>query len=175
MCNANLLGVGSLAMSTAGALTSSFGAYGESRAQKQALQYGATVDRNNAMLAEWQAADALNRGEKSWQKHNLDVAALKGTQRAVLASHGVALDEGSAARILSDTDFLGALDAQTIRNNAAKESFGYEAQATQYKNDAAMKDYGASGIHPKLAGLTTLLSGGASVASKWYSMSTVGV
>lgn len=174
MCNAGLIGASAIAMSTAGALTSSYGAYGESRAQKQALEYGATVDRNNAMLSEWQAADSLNRGEKTWQKHNLDVAALKGTQKAVMASHGVALDEGSAARILTDTDFLGALDAQTIRNNAAKESFGYEAQATQYRNDAAMKDYGASGISPKRAGLTALLSGGASVASKWYAMGPVG-
>lgn len=174
MCNASLLAYGSLAASTAGTLTAAHGAYGEARANKQALEYQATVDRNNQQFAEWQASDALNRGEKTWQKQQLAVASLKGTQRAALAANGVALDEGSAARILTDTDFLGALDARTIRNNAAKESFGYQTQATQYGNDAAMKGYTASNIHPTLAGATSLLTGAVDVASKWYQFKNIG-
>lgn len=174
MCNASLVASGSLAAMTAGTMTSAFGAYGEAKAQRQALEYQAAVDRNNAELMRWAAADATQRGEKAVQTHQLDTAALKGRQRAVFASRGVDLGEGSPARILSDTEFLGALDNQTIRRNAAREAYGYTTKATQYENDAAGAAYGARNIHPALAGVTSLLDGASTVASRWYSFKQVG-
>lgn len=175
MCNANLLMAGSLAASTAGAMTSTFGAYGQSQAQKASLQYQASVDRNNAQLMEWEAQDAIARGEKAWQKHRLDTANLKGTQRAVMASRGVDLGEGTPARILTDTDFLSALDGAAIRRNAGREAYTARAKGDQFTADANAAQYGADNTHPALAATGTLLNGVSTVASNWYAMKNTGI
>jgi hypothetical protein len=69
---------------------------------------------------------------------------------------------------LTDTDFMGELDARIIRQNAARESFGHRVTAQQYRDDAALTRYGGESISPALAGATSLLTGAGSVASKWY-------
>ena len=174
MCNATLLAVGSLTATVAGGLTSASGAYNEAKANRQSLEYQAAVDRNNAQLMDWEAQDATARGEKSVQKHQLDTAALKGTQRATIASRGIDLSEGTPARILTDTDFLGALDNETIRSNAGREAWGYRAQGQNYNDRARSAGYGARSIRPGLAGATALLDGVSTVASKWYTMKAAG-
>jgi hypothetical protein len=173
MCNANLLMAGSLAASTAGALTSTFGAYGQSKAQKASLEYQASVDRNNAQLMEWEAQDAIARGESAWQKHRLDTAGLKGTQRAVMSSRGIDLGEGTPARILTDTDFLSALDGAAIRRNAGREAWTARARGAQYTSDADAAQYGADNTHPALAATGTLLNGVSTVASQWYQFKAI--
>jgi hypothetical protein len=115
----------------------------------------------NAALADQQSKDALARGQDAEFKARLRTAQLKGTQTATLAAHGVALDQGSALDILTSTDVMGEQDALTIRDNAAKESWGYKAQAANYKSQA-------SAANPWAAGGASLLGGAATVASRWY-------
>jgi hypothetical protein len=115
----------------------------------------------NAGLADQQASDALARGQDAEFKSRLRTAQLKGTQTATLAAHGVALDQGSALDILTSTDVMGAADAATIHDNAAKESWGYKVQASNYRSQAA-------NANPWAAGGASLLGSAASVADRWY-------
>lgn len=115
----------------------------------------------NAQLAEQQAADAVARGQSAEFASRLKTANLKGRQTAELAAHGVSLDSGSPLDVLTTTDVMGAADAATIRDNAAKEAWGFQAQAANYKAQAAT-------ANPFAAGIGSLLGSAGTVASKWY-------
>lgn len=163
-----LFGIGSM---VAGTITSTVSAHREAKAERQAAEYQAAVANNNAQLAEWEAQDALFRGGKEEQRHRLNVAALKGTQRATMASRGIVMSEGSPLRILTDTDFMGELDARVIRMNAEREAWSRRNQAQQYQDDAAWMRASGRSRSPTAAAATTLLSGATAVASRWYNYS----
>ena len=156
----------------AGAVTGAFSAYNSSKATKGAYEYQASVNRNNSQVAEWQAKDALIRGQKSEQTQRLKTAALKSTQKASFAARGVALDEGSPLSILEDTEFLGEMDALTLRDNTAKEAWGYKMQAQNYNSDAGMLSARAEAESPTGSAFNSLLTGAGSVAASWYKRST---
>lgn len=156
----------------AGAVMSTTGAYSKSKSDKAAYEYQSAVSRNNATIAEWQARDAITRGQTAEQQQRLKAAALKSTQRASFAARGLALDEGSPLSILDDTDFMGEMDALTLRDNAAREAWGYRVQAGNYAGDAGLLSGRADAESPLRAGGTTLLSNAGSVASSWYSRKT---
>lgn len=115
----------------------------------------------NAQLAEHQAADAVARGQSAEFNQRLKTAQMKGQQVASLAGRGVALDNGSPLDVLTSTDVMGEADALQIRDNAAKEAWGYNAQAANYKAQA-------SAANPWAAGVTSLLGSAGAVAGKWY-------
>lgn len=165
----------STVLSVAGMGMNAVGSYNQSKATQDAYSYQAAVTRNNAQLAEWQAQDALVRGANAEQSQRLKTAALKGTQRAQLAARGVALDEGSALNILNDTDYIGNLDAATVRDNAAREAWGYRNQGAGYASDATMLSSRASAENPLLSGASSLLTSAGSVADNWYKRRAVGL
>ena len=57
---------------------------------------------------------------------------------ADLGASGVDVNSGSALDILSDNAAVAALDAKTIRHNAANEAFGYREQARNQRVNAMM-------------------------------------
>lgn len=159
-------------LQVAGAVNGVIGAYNQSKANKAAYEYQAAVQRNNAQIAEWQAQDAITRGQKAEQSQRLKVAQIKSSQRAGFAARGIALDEGSALNILNDTDYMGNLDALTLRDNAAKEAWGYRTQGANASNDAAMLTARANSESPMGAAASSLLTGAGAVASSWYNRKT---
>lgn len=156
-----------MATQVAGATMSAYGAYQSSKDSAAAYGYQSQVARNNAQIAETQAQDALARGQIAEGEHGKKVAQLKGNQRAILAAHGLDLGEGSALNILSDTDFMGARDLLIIRDNAAREAWGHRVEGANYRADAGLLQARSDAENPLLAGATTLLTGGGSVASSW--------
>lgn len=152
----------------AGLAAGTFGSYQKSKAEKGAYEYQAAVSKNNATMAEWQAQDALQRGATAEQQSRLKTAQLQGSQRAALAARGVALDEGSALNILDDTDFMGGADVRTIRDNANKEAWGHRVQGANYESDSSMLKARADAESPFGSAMSTLLTGGGTVAESWY-------
>lgn len=148
-------------------VTGAVGAYNQSKGAKSAYEYQAAVNRNNEQIAEWQAKDAIARGQKEEQQQRLKAAMLKSTQRAGFAARGVSLAEGSPLNILEDTDFMNELDVLTIRDNAAKEAWGYKNQARGYGSDAAMLSSRAKAEDPWSAASGSLLTSAAGVADNW--------
>jgi hypothetical protein len=156
-------------MMVAGLVTSTTGAYNKSKTDKAAYEYQAQVQKNNAQLGEWQAKDAIERGQQAENAHRMKVAQMKGSQRASMAARGLDLTEGSALNVLSDTDFMGDMDALVIRDNAAREAWGLREKAKGNKADSMLLQGRANAENPTMAATSSLLTGAGSVASSWYS------
>lgn len=131
-------------------------------------KYNAAVARNNALSAEYQAQDAISRGNKAAEEHSRKVAALSGTQRASMAARGLDLSEGTPVDILTDTELLGAYDINTIKSNAAREAWGHRAQASNANAQGDMYRAQAENTSPLMAASGSLMSGAASIADKWF-------
>ncbi len=130
-------------LTLAGGGLQAYGQYQSGRANERLMDY-------NARLAEQQAEDALARGREAEGLQRLKTRVTIGSQRARMAASGVDISaEGSAIDLVADTARLGELDALTIRNNAAREAWGYRTQATDYRmrGDIARTEgtYGAIG------------------------------
>lgn len=107
-------------------------------AQQAQQQGAATAEANlqNAAFADAAANDAIKRGEFESDQSRIDTRGMIGAQRAGFAANGVDVNSGSAADIQDDTAALGELDALTIKNNAAREAWGYRKQSQQYQQTA---------------------------------------
>lgn len=138
-------------------------------ASKQAA-YQAAVARNNSILAERAAQDAIERGKIAADRKKLETRQLLGRQRAVLAGNNVVVDEGSALDITTDTAGIGKLDELTILNNAEREAAGFRAQGMNFSAQAGL--YDASGAAARASAITgavgSAISGAGAVAQKWY-------
>jgi len=118
--------------------------------QYQSGRQAAAVASANAESAEAQAQDSINRGNAAADEARRRNRQELGTQIATAAATGSSLD------IFGDTSQFGELDALTTVNNAQREAYGYEVQASNYKAQAsAAKQQGNVGAFSTL--LTTPL------------------
>lgn len=167
------LATAALAVAAVGAGVSAYGQYQAGQAAKDQASYQSAVARNNAILAERAAQDALARGELAERKQNIQTAQLLGRQKAVFAANGVDPNLGSALDLTTDTAGFGKLDALTIRANAEREALNYRTQGMNFQGEAGLAD--ARGRSAATAGMigagSTALTGAGSVASKWYDYS----
>ncbi|MCO7513713.1 hypothetical protein NJF44_01335 [Pseudomonas guariconensis] len=108
-------------------------------AQQAQQQGAATAEANlqNAAFADAAASDAIKRGEFEADQSRIDTRAMIGAQRAGFAANGIDVNSGSAADVQDDTAALGEQDALTIKNNAAREAWGYRTQAQQNRMAAS--------------------------------------
>jgi len=115
----------------------------------------------NRRLSEAQANDALLRGSIEESRYRRQIAQVVGGQKAAFGKGNVAVS-GTALNLLSDTAQVGEEDAQTIRNNAAREAWGYRNQANEASRWGANQrtnSYGAAG--------RTLLTAGSQAYGQW--------
>lgn len=113
----------------------------------------ASADLTNAAYSDISANDATRRGAVQEDQQRLTTTAAIGTQRAGFAANGVDVNSGTAANIQDDTAQLGEFDALTIRNNAAREAWGYKTQSGNYRQSAATAQKSArSGVFGSLLG-----------------------
>lgn len=167
MCDLSSISGGQLT-SAFGAGFSAVGAYSQARSQQAALQAQAQVAENNAVLSQWQAEDAVTRGQSAAAVVGLRGSQMKGSQRAAMAANGVDLSFGSAQTVLNDTDYFTAMDVNTVVDNASREAWGYRQQARDYLSRAQLTRQGADSIDPWLAAGTSLVTSATQVAGRWY-------
>lgn len=133
-----------------------WGSIEESQAQKRNAQFVAEQSEFNRQFAEENAKDAISRGEVDVNKIRTKAQLIRGSQRAAMAAQGIDIDTGSAADVVQDSENAAIEDIIATRNNAAREAFGFRAQAVQ--SSIAGKMAIASG---QSAAANTLLTGGA--------------
>lgn len=109
------------------------GAYQQSNAMRSQGQTARSLSNANAAISETEATDALARGEQAITRHGMSTRALMGAQRASAAGQGVAVGSGTPAALVADTAALSAMDDQTLRMNAYKESMGMRMQAANQR------------------------------------------
>lgn len=149
--------VGSIA-SMAGTGVKAFGQSSAGTQQRNLYTY-------NAQVADLQAQDALARGDVLAGRRRLQTEQVIGEDRASLGAQGVDVNKGSAVDVQADARYLGELDAMTIKNNAAREAWGYQVQAQDYRTRAALAyrtgAFGAAG---------TLLTGASDLLLKKFGL-----
>ena len=124
------------AVAIAGIVTAVAGAgYGAYSAKKQA-GYAADVADENARQGLVAAADAINRGDIEADAQRLRTRLLIGQQRAGFAASGVEVGSGSPLSTTQDAAMFGEMDVLTIKNNAEREAWGYQADAANFRSQA---------------------------------------
>lgn len=135
--------------------------------QIAAGNYNASVANQNAKNLDQSARDTIDRGETAAARSGVATQRLLGSQRAAAAASGIDAGSGSALDILVSTAGIGELDAQTIRNNAAREAWGLRSEAAAQRAQGRFaKSAGKFGAGSTL--LTGLASAGMSAKSAGY-------
>lgn len=161
----------------AGAIFSAMGASSAAKGQKNALNAQAALEDTNAKISEMNAESELLAGQREEQKSRLQTASIKGTQKTNIAANGIALDNdptSTANNILTTTDVMGEIDANTIRANAISSAWGYRIEGVNHTNNALLARAGASAISPTKAAFTSLLGSATSMGTNYYSLKKVG-
>jgi hypothetical protein len=132
---------------------SQYGAYAQrGRAERNLL-------RADAGMLEYQAEDAIRRGQFESYRVLHMARQMVGKQRVAYAASGVKVDRGSAAQVVEDTATLGALDAAMVESNAIREAFGIKTRAIS--NRLA---YRSSKIQQRMGQVNSVLQGIAGAA-----------
>jgi hypothetical protein len=155
--------MGALTLGIASMALGGYSAYSQARGQRRAARAAQAEAESSAEFQELQAEDALERGREEESRHRFGVRRFAGSQRAALAGQGIDISSGSAADIQEETAVLGELDTLTIRNNAAREAWGYRTQAELTRQFGANA---AENLRNQARG--TLLTGGAQLFGSAY-------
>jgi len=105
-------------------------------AQRDVAESQAELADYNAQVADLQATDAIERGGEQESNFRMGVRGMIGKQRAQLAAGNIDVSYGSAVDVQADTAYMGELDALTIRNNAAREAWGFKQQGADLRRRA---------------------------------------
>ncbi|OTS04387.1 hypothetical protein CAT24_03885 [Acinetobacter pittii] len=137
--------------------------YAKMKAQKQAYQQQEKLALYNATLSDNQARQAIEDGTNAVTDYQRNVSAFKSSQINALAENGIDVTQGSAIDLLASTEMLAQGDIDSIKYNAALQSWGHKVQATNYRNQAENYRVAAKSIRPVLSTILNL-SGEAAAA-----------
>lgn len=156
---------------------SAVGSIQQGNAANKAAQFNASINEQNAALAERYAEIELQRGEKEAQRQRVKTSQTMGEQRARLGASGVDLSVGNPVDILADTAAAGEIDVQNILYNSELSAYDKRADAVNFRNQAQLQRW--EGKNAKKAGYfdaVTTLIGGASKSGMFgkggYSLET---
>lgn len=107
--------------------------------QQEAAESQAQLSEYNAKVAGLQADDAIARGVEDEQRFRSQVRGTIGSQRAGFAAANIDVNFGTSVDVQADAAMLGELDALTIKNNAAREAWGYQVQGEDLRRRAEIQ------------------------------------
>ncbi|WP_071708553.1 hypothetical protein [Acinetobacter baumannii] len=137
--------------------------YAKMKAQKQAFKQQEKLALYNATLSDNQARQAIEDGTNAVTDYQRNISAFKSSQINALAENGIDVTQGSAIDLLASTEMLAQGDIDSIKYNAALQSWGHKVQATNYRNQAENYRVAAKSIRPVLSTILNL-SGEAAAA-----------
>lgn len=104
------------------------------RAQRAAGEAAEEQSAENAKAANAQARNTELSGQVEEDRRRQQTRQLLASQRTTFAANNLDMSVGTPMEILGDTAAIGEQDALTIRANAAREAWGYRAEANNYLN-----------------------------------------
>jgi len=115
----------------------------QGQAQATQANYMAQVARNNQIMAEQSARiheqnarDTELRSLAAEQQKRTSTSQLIGKQRALMASQGGDINDGSAVDIVGDTARAGEFDALVIRDEGNRQKYNHLVQAANARGRA---------------------------------------
>lgn len=171
------LAVAALALTAVGTAVSAYGAYSQGQAASASANYQAQVAKNNQIVADQNAQFALEQGQQQNAAKQQQTAQTISDQRAFTAASGIDPNRGSSVRIQGDTAALGALDAATITNNAARTAWGFQTQGVDFGAQANLlqSQSSSAAASGELGAFSSIIGGSSSVANKWLTYQQQGV
>lgn len=138
--------------------------------------YQAQIAKNNAAIAEANAASAGEAGTFGAEQALIAGGKTIGAQRAAFAANGIDVNTGSAAETQDATARMSGLDAAMIHFNAAREAFGSLSQAQNFKTEASLTKRAEYGMLASGAGkaASTVIAGASSLGKKRAGYKTTG-
>jgi hypothetical protein len=170
------MGVAAIPLLVASTAISAYGAYRTGQSESAAAQYQAGVARNNQTFAERYAQQEEQKGIIEEQAKRQQTAQQEGHIRAGIGGSGIEVSSGSPLRLQTDTAALGELDAETIRNNAAKAAYTYRVQGMNYAASATADSMraGEASRMGSLGAFSSIIGGAANVSEKWARLKASG-
>lgn len=123
-----------VAAAAAAAVSAAGSIYGGLAANAQG-KYTQRVADQNAALANDQARDAKERGQRDAQLLYRRYSQIQGQQVASMAANGIDTGFGSALDVQRDTAMMAAEDADALNRNTAAEMKGYEINASNFRSE----------------------------------------
>lgn len=101
--------------------------------------YEESIAKTNAAIATLQAKQAIAAGDVEAARVKSKTDNMIASERAVQGASGLDVASGSNALVRNATKNVGAMDALTIKNNAARQAWGFQTEAIQdsYKGQFA--------------------------------------
>ncbi len=117
---------------------------GALQANAQANYEAKLAERNAALEREAAQQGILNTQTEALNLYR-QVAKLKGQQRVAAAANGVAIDFGTAADVLADTDMLSREDVKRIYESGNQNLRGHDIGASNYMGEASAQRQAGTG------------------------------
>ena len=114
-----------IAMSVIGTATSAYGQQQQSKAQKEQADYNAEVQRNEAIMAERQAATDSEAAAREKRNIRDKARRIRATQEAGFAGSGITM-EGTPLLFLADTTMKEEEDILNIKRSDDLNKMGLE-------------------------------------------------
>lgn len=129
-----------------GAVTSTAGIVEQGNAQTQQAKFQAQVAQNNAQVAQQNANYAIQAGDvqatAQGQKNRAQIGSIKAKQ----ASNNLDVNSGSAVKVRAGASETGMQNVLQTKQNALRQAYGYQSQATGYQAESGLENYAASTI-----------------------------
>jgi hypothetical protein len=130
------LAVGSVAAGIAGTAFGMYSSHQQGKAMQAQHNYQAHIARNNALIAERNAAEERQAGLEDSRRIRLNTIALMGQQQVAMAANGIDISQGTPLDLLADTATKGELDAQMSVYQAERRALNFETQAGNFTNQS---------------------------------------
>lgn len=155
-----------MGISAIGAITN---AISQSSAEKAQGAYESSIADTNAEIAGVQERQTLEKGDIDASREDLKNQQVVGAERAAQGASGVDVASGSSALVRAGTAGIGAVDELQIRNNAARQAWGYQTQALQdtYQGKFAQLTSSAQSTQSLLSGGLAAVSGPLAIESNY--------
>lgn len=157
-----------------------FGAIGamqQAQAQAGMYKYQSAIAQLNSEIAKGNRDYALATGETTAFFQGLKNRAQIGQAVARMGSSGVAVGTGSSGEVIESAKYIAGLESATIRNNAAREAYGFSVESTKQTAQAGMYDMAADNASKSgwIGAMSSILGSASSVSTKWSSANTSGL
>lgn len=163
----------------AGSVVSGISSYQQGKQQQAMYNYQAEVEKQNAKIAQDNAALERQQGIEESRLQRMKTAKTIGAQQAAMAANGIDVTQGTPLDIIQDTATIGELDALQTRYNYESKAINYEQQAANFQNQSnldiiAGKNAASAGRINSLAYGLNGLSKAGDVATKWFGFGSLG-
>lgn len=158
MCDATTLMIASTVVGVGGQVI-------QAQAQSDAYEYQAQVDRQNAILADRRAKDAIERGQLEEERAKREATALRKQQEASFSAANIDTSFGTPLDVIISSAMQGEQQAAIIRANAEREAEDFTMGAHSSRSQAALNQSSARNATTGglFASVGTALDGGAGV------------